>query len=108
MLCRVFGYGAYLIFMFFVVVVLQSLLIVQMSVTFIKVQSDAKRAQILNKAKSILIVEETTNALKLSWISMVYAIYPIEIILQNTNKIIHLLIYYVYSCLTLQKSRLLS
>ena len=86
--------------MFFVVVVLQSLLIVQMSDTFTKVQTDAKRAQILNKAKSILIVEETTNALKLSWISTVYTIYPMDIILHISIDLC--------SCLNLQKSRLLS
>ena len=63
------GYGTYLIFMFFVVVVLQSLLIAQMSDTFTNVQVDAKRALILNRARTILNVEETTNTLKLSWIS---------------------------------------
>ena len=55
--------------MFFVVVVLQSLLIAQMSDTFTNVQVDAKRALILNRARTILNVEETTNTLKLSWIS---------------------------------------
>ena len=54
--------------MFFVVVVLQSLLIAQMSDTFTNVQGDAMRALVHNKARSIVYVEKTTNATKLSWI----------------------------------------
>ena len=57
--------------MFFVVVVLQSLLIAQMSDTFTNVQIDAKRALILNRARTILNIEETTNVKNLSWISKV-------------------------------------
>ena len=57
--------------MFFVVVVLQSLLIAQMSDTFTNVQIDAKRALILNRARMILNIEETTNVKNLSWISKV-------------------------------------
>ena len=57
--------------MFFVVVVLQSLLIAQMSDTFTNFQVDVKRTLILNRARTILNVEETTNTLKLSWMSKV-------------------------------------
>lgn len=57
--------------MFFVVVVLQSLLIAQMSDTFTNVQTDATRALILNRARMILNIEETTNVKNLSWISKV-------------------------------------
>ena len=57
--------------MFFVVVVLQSLLIAQMSDTFTNVQTDATRTLILNRAKTILNIEETTNVKNLSWISKV-------------------------------------
>ena len=54
---RWLGYGTYFIFMFFVVVVLQSLLIAQMSDTFTNVQTDATRTLILNRAKTILNIE---------------------------------------------------
>ena len=54
--------------MFFVVVVLQSLLIAQMSDTFANVQVDANRTLILIRARTILNIEETTNVKKLSWI----------------------------------------
>jgi hypothetical protein len=57
--------------MFFVVVVLQSLLIAQMSDTFTNVQTDAMRTLVLNRAKTILNIEETTNVKNLSWISKV-------------------------------------
>ena len=68
---RWLAYATYLVFMFFVVVVLQSLLIAQMSDTITNVQVDAKRTLILNRARTILNVEETTNTLKLSWMSKV-------------------------------------
>ena len=57
--------------MFFVVVVLPSLLIAQMSDTFTNIQTDATRTLILNRARRILNIEETTNVKNLSWISKV-------------------------------------
>ena len=47
----------YLIYLFFVVVVLLSLLIAQMSDTFAKIQSDADRVSIMIRAKIILTQE---------------------------------------------------
>ena len=69
--------------MFFVVVVLQSLLIAQMSDTFVNIQVDAMRIRILNKARSIVDIEETTNIKKFSWIDKV------TILLNNYENMVH-------------------
>ena len=67
-LCRWLGNLTYITFMFFVVVVLQSLLIAQMSDTFTNIQCDAKRARLVNRARSIVNVEKTAYATRMSWI----------------------------------------
>ena len=55
--CRPFGIIVYLLYLFFVVVVLLSLLIAQMSDTFANIQSDADRVSIWIRAKTVLTQE---------------------------------------------------
>lgn len=54
---RPFGIVFYLLYLFFVMVVLLSLLIAQMSDTFANIQSDADRVSIMIRAKIILTQE---------------------------------------------------
>lgn len=61
--------------MFFVVVVLQSLLIAQMSDTFTNIQVDVVRILILNKARTIINIEETKNSVLFPRINKVCVIY---------------------------------
>ena len=77
LLCSSIVYATYLIFMFFVVVVLQSLLIAQMSDTFGKVQIDAARILILHRASTIVNIEETTIPRRHHWLNKVINIYII-------------------------------
>ena len=67
--------------MFFVVVVLQSLLIAQMSDTFATVQVDAACILILYRARTIINIEETTSsyARKQPWLNKVLNIHFILI-----------------------------
>ena len=51
------GIFVYLIYLFFVVVVLLSLLVAQMSDTFASIQSDADRVSIMIRATTILTQE---------------------------------------------------
>lgn len=51
------GIFVYLIYLFFVVVVLLSLLVAQMSDTFASIQSDADRVSIMIRARTILTQE---------------------------------------------------
>lgn len=57
--CRPVGIFVYLIYLFFVVVVLLSLLVAQMSDTFANIQSDADRVSIWIRAKTILTQERS-------------------------------------------------
>lgn len=56
---RWLGVASYMIFLWFVVIVLQSLLIAQISDSYANVQQDAQRTVAINRARVIDIVEQT-------------------------------------------------
>lgn len=53
----------HLVFLFFVVVVLQSLLIAQMNHTYSNIQQDADVLLILDRARSIIFIQKATAGL---------------------------------------------
>ena len=61
--CRWLGTTTHLLFLFFVVVVLQSLLIAQMNHTYSNIQQDADILLILDRARSIIFIQKATAGL---------------------------------------------
>ena len=60
---RWLGTAAHLLFLFFVVVVLQSLLIAQMNHTYSNIQQEAEALLILDRARSIISIQKAAAGL---------------------------------------------